>query len=167
MSLSFKTININSSTKVLLSREQIDFVLKPVQIVLVQPEEIVVPTDTGPIIDSPAADSEELSSDADVLISDGIPYIKETDVIDVVFTGDGGGRTGRGRITIGELTKSVIDEFERGAFGSSTAPGPGGASSSGVASPKTKLVLDQINPDDSASDGFNEDGTPSGPTSRT
>lgn len=164
MSLSFKTININSSTKVLLSREQIDFVLKPVQIILV-PEEIVVPTDTGPIIDSPAADSEELSSDADVLISDGIPYIEETDEVDVVFTGEGGGRTGGGRITVGELTKSVVDDFETGAFGSDgTAAGPSGETV-GTASPRGRLTIDRINPDGSTSDGFNSDGS-SGPSGR-
>lgn len=151
MSLSFKTININSSTKVLLSREQIDFVLKPVQIILVQPQEIVTATDTGPIIDSPAADSAELDSGIDVLISDGIPYIKETDEVDVVFTGGGGGRTGGGRITVGELTKSVIDDFEAGAYGGDgTTAGPGG-SSSGILAPKSVLIVDLFDPLDEPS----------------
>jgi hypothetical protein len=156
MSLSFKTININSSTKVLLSREQIDFVLKPVQIILVQPQEIVTATDTGPIIDSPAADSAELDSDIDVLISDGIPITED----DVATRGP------YGEITVGELTKSVIDDFENGAFGSDgTTSGPGG-SSSGVISPRGKLIIDRINSDDTASDGVNSDGSPAGPTGR-
>jgi hypothetical protein len=165
MSLSFKTTNINSSTKVLLSREQIDFVLKPVQITLVQPEEIVTATDTGPIIESVTPDSSQLDSGIGVLVSDNIPYIKETDEIDVVFTGDGGGRTGRGKITVGELTNSVVRDFENRTFGGgTTSTGPSGETV-GTASPRGRLIIDRINPDGSTSDGFNSDGS-SGPRGR-
>jgi len=150
MSLSFKTININSSTKVLLSREQIDFVLKPVQIILVQPEDLAA-IDTGPIIDSPAADSAELDSGIDVLISDDIPIITEDDEVNVVFTGEGGGKTGGGTITVGELTKSVIDDFEAGAYGSDGTTSGEGGSSSGVTSPRGKLIIDRIDPEDEPS----------------
>ncbi len=166
MSLSFKTTNINSSTKVLLSREQIDFVLKPVQIILTQPEDIVIATDTGPIIESVTPDSTPLDFGSGVLVSDNIPYIKETDEIDVVFTGDGGGRTGRGSITIGQLTANVVRDFETRTYGGgTTSTGPSGETV-GTASPRGRLIIDRINPDGSrVSDGFNSDGS-SGPSGR-
>lgn len=128
MSLSFKTKNISSSTKVLLTKEEIDFVLLPVDIVLQQPEEAAQAQDTGPIYDNKVLDSllsnpfqsyEILTSSArpdreilDNQILDNVPFIKESDIIDIVFTGQNGGRTGAGSMTIRQLTDSVIRDFQ-------------------------------------------------------
>ena len=151
MSLSFKTVNLFSSTYCTITQEQIQQILSPVSIVLVE-EQVVEPQSTGPQMESTGSTSEPLG---DVLILDNIPYITEDDVAT---------RGPWGEITVGELTKSIVDDFENRTFGSDgTTAGPGG-SSSGITSPRGRLINDRINSDDTASDGVNSDGSPSGTT---
>lgn len=130
MSLNFKYTNINSSTKVLLTREQIDFVLIPVQITLQQPEEVVQPSDTGPIMESTASTSTNVVNVAEDLLQSTLENpLGNIITNNTIVVEDPTGRT-RG-ITAQQLTLEVIRDFENRTYGSNGTTTGGGRTVAG------------------------------------
>jgi hypothetical protein len=133
MSLNFKLTNIDSSTKVLLTLEQIEFVLKPVQIILQQPAEIVEPTDTGPVVRN--IEQEDFSrytiNPTDIrpkqetldLIT---PFNREENILAPLVSPADINQLLNGSFTVSQLTNQLLNEIQEmtnpNTFGAAVGP---------------------------------------------
>jgi len=136
MSLSFKTVNLFSSTYCTVTQEQIQQILSPVSIVLVE-EQVVEPQSTGPQMESTGSNSEPLG--VVVTPPDSIPYnIPNNNEDDA---------------DIRKMTEIIIEDFVTGAYGSDGTTDGQDGSSSGIASPRGKLIRDRLNPEGEPSNG--------------
>jgi hypothetical protein len=141
MSLNFKTVNINSSTYPILTKEQISAVLVPVTIVLIE-EEIIAPTDSGPVFESTGSTETSTGSGTPPVIIDNVPYITNDDVAT---------RGPWGEITVGQLTAEIIRDFEEGAYAGGSEGVRGG-----------KVSFEIIGPDGNPLGGGSDTDAPSG-----
>jgi len=150
MSLSFKTVNLFSSTYCTITQEQIQQVLIPVSIILTE-EQIIEPESTGPQVDSASSSSAPSTSEIDVLILDNIPYITKDDVA-VTIPG--------GQITVGELTAEIIRAFQNDTYA---------GAAEGILGGKIAFQIQGEGPTrggTSSGGGSNSSGTPSVPGGR-
>jgi hypothetical protein len=165
MSLNFKNANINSSTYCFLTKEQIDSVIRPVNILLTETEVVAIP-DSGPVIQSVGTSSTGVTNvEAVQAAQESITYAKNHPLGNIITrsTVVAHDPTGRG-ITAQQLTLEVIKDFENRTFGSNgTTSGPNN-SSAGTATPRGKHVLKLFTENDTGSVDQNV-GT-SGPTGR-
>ena len=141
MSLNFKTVNINSSTYPILTKEQISAVLVPISIILIE-EEIVAPTDSGPVFESTGSAETSTDSGTPPVIIDNDPVITKDDVAL---------RVPGGTVTVGELMSLILNDFELGAYDGGSEGIRGG-----------KVAFEIIGPDGNPLGGGSDTDAPSG-----